>query len=129
MLARQSTLIVRNFIGFDPTVSIVLPFYCTYRICEQRRLRRACASAQSRQSLHCSLTQYREVEAASDKGTEIVTEEDMRIEQFYVFYGVGSDTIPRHEKTCLREFATRHLALFSLRTESDNPDATCELSP
>ena len=23
----------------------------------------------------------------------------------------------------------RHLALFSLRTESDNPDATCELSP
>ena len=22
-----------------------------------------------------------------------------------------------------------HLALFSLRTESDNPDATCELSP
>ena len=24
---------------------------------------------------------------------------------------------------------TKHLALFSLRTESDNPDATCELSP
>ena len=23
----------------------------------------------------------------------------------------------------------KHLALFSLRTESDNPDATCELSP
>ena len=22
-----------------------------------------------------------------------------------------------------------HLALFSLRTESDNPDTTCELSP
>ena len=22
-----------------------------------------------------------------------------------------------------------HLALFSLRTESDNPDATCEFSP
>ena len=27
----------------------------TYRLCEQRRFRRACASAQSRQNLHCSL--------------------------------------------------------------------------
>ena len=25
--------------------------------------------------------------------------------------------------------ANKHLALFSLRTESDNPDANCELSP
>ena len=29
----------------------------TYRLCEQRRFRRACASAQSRQNLHCSLIQ------------------------------------------------------------------------
>ena len=29
----------------------------TYRICEQRRFRRACASAQSRQNLRCSLIQ------------------------------------------------------------------------
>ena len=29
----------------------------TYRLCEQRRFRRACASAQSRQNLRCSLTQ------------------------------------------------------------------------
>ena len=29
--------------------------------------------------------------------------------------------MPRTEKN--------HLALFSLRTESDNPDASCELSP
>ena len=27
----------------------------TYRLCEQRRFRQACASAQSRQNLHCSL--------------------------------------------------------------------------
>ena len=27
----------------------------TYRLCEQRRFRRACASAQSRQNLRCSL--------------------------------------------------------------------------
>ena len=39
----------------------------TYRIYEQRRLRRACASVQSHQSLGCSLTQYRELEEASDK--------------------------------------------------------------
>ena len=29
----------------------------TYCLCEQRRFRRACASAQSRQNLHCSLIQ------------------------------------------------------------------------
>ena len=29
----------------------------TYRLCEQRRFRRACASAQSRQNLRCSLIQ------------------------------------------------------------------------
>ena len=29
----------------------------TYRLCEQRRFRRACTSAQSRQNLHCSLIQ------------------------------------------------------------------------
>ena len=42
----------------------------TYNICEQRRLKRACASAQSRQSLRCSLTQHRELEDASDKEPE-----------------------------------------------------------
>ena len=34
----------------------------TYRLCEQRRFRRACASAQSRQNLRCSL-----IEAVSQK--------------------------------------------------------------
>ena len=29
----------------------------------------------------------------------------------------------------MHQYITEHLALFSLRTESDNPDATCELSP
>ena len=28
-----------------------------------------------------------------------------------------------------KHLETFHLALFSLRIESDNPDATCELSP
>ena len=36
----------------------------TYRLCEQRRFRRACASAQSRQNLRCSL-----IQAVSQRGT------------------------------------------------------------
>ena len=35
--------------------------YCTYHIGDQRRLRRACASAQSRQSLRCSHTWSMEI--------------------------------------------------------------------
>ena len=39
----------------------------TYRICEQRRFRRACASAQSRQNLRCSLIQALSQEEPSDR--------------------------------------------------------------
>ena len=39
----------------------------TYRLCEQRRLRRACASAQSRQNLRCSLIQAMNQEETSDR--------------------------------------------------------------
>ena len=39
----------------------------TYRLCEQRRFRRACASAQSRQNLRCSLIQAMSQEEASDR--------------------------------------------------------------
>ena len=39
----------------------------TYRICEQRRFRRACASAQSRQNLRCSLMQAVSQEEPSDR--------------------------------------------------------------
>ena len=39
----------------------------TYRLCEQRRLRRACASAQSRQNLRCSLIQAVSQEDPSDR--------------------------------------------------------------
>ena len=38
-----------------------------YRLCEQRRFRRACASAQSRQNLHCSLIQAVSQEEPSDR--------------------------------------------------------------
>ena len=40
--------------------------FCTYRQCEQRRFRRACASAQSRQNLRCSLIQAVNQEEPSD---------------------------------------------------------------
>ena len=39
----------------------------TYRLCEQRRFRRACASAQSRQNLLCSLIQAVSQEEPSDR--------------------------------------------------------------
>ena len=39
----------------------------TYRLCEQRRFRRACASAQSRQNLRCSLIQSMSQEEPSDR--------------------------------------------------------------
>ena len=39
----------------------------TYRMCEQRRFRRACASAQSRQNLRCSLIQAMIQEEPSDR--------------------------------------------------------------
>ena len=39
----------------------------TYRLCEQRRFRRACASMQSRQNLRCSLIQAVNQEEPSDR--------------------------------------------------------------
>ena len=39
----------------------------TYRLCEQRRFRRACASAQSRQNLRCSIIQAVSQEEPSDR--------------------------------------------------------------
>ena len=39
----------------------------TYRLCEQRRFRRACVSAQSRQNLRCSLIQALNQEEPSDR--------------------------------------------------------------
>ena len=39
----------------------------TYRLCEQQRFRRACASAQSRQNLRCSLISAVSQEVPSDR--------------------------------------------------------------
>ena len=43
----------------------------TYRICEQRRFRRACASAQSHQNLRCSLIQAVSEEEPSDRKPDL----------------------------------------------------------
>ena len=43
----------------------------TYRLCEQRRVRRACASAQSRQNLRCSLIQAESQEEPSDRKPDL----------------------------------------------------------
>ena len=60
-------------IGRARHISIVLGRWAassefgTYRLCEQRRFRRACASAQSRQNLRCSLIQAVSQEEPSDR--------------------------------------------------------------
>ena len=50
--------------GFNWTASSE---FGTNHLCEQRRFRRACASAQSRQNLRCSLIQAVSPEEPSDK--------------------------------------------------------------
>ena len=53
---------------FNPTINWASSWdYGTYHIGDQRRLRRACASAQSRQSLRCSHSWSMEVDEESEK--------------------------------------------------------------
>ena len=58
-----------NQIAFKTTIFIKFASseFGTYRLCEQRRFRRACASAQSRQNLRCSLIQAVSQEEPSDR--------------------------------------------------------------
>ena len=66
-----------NVIFMQPLYAAVILCHCiirtassefgTYRVCEQRRFRRACASAQSRQNLCCSLIQAMSQEEPSDR--------------------------------------------------------------
>ena len=51
----------------DVTIWAASNEFGTYRLCEQRRFRRACASAQSRQNLRCSLIQAVSQEEPSDR--------------------------------------------------------------
>ena len=74
-------LVLMSFVNFCAAAcfSLLAPFFPkevrwaassefgTYRLCEQRRFRRACASAQSRQNLRCSLIQAESQEEPSDR--------------------------------------------------------------
>ena len=51
----------------DIEIWTALSEFGTYRLCEQRRFRRACACAQSRQNLRCSLIQAVSHEEPSDR--------------------------------------------------------------
>ena len=53
------------------TLLICSTDYGTYHIGDQRMLRRACASTQTRQSLHCSHTGSMEEDEGSDKTSDI----------------------------------------------------------
>ena len=68
-LIRVLTRCTGHFVGF---VMLWLKWtasseFGAYRLCEQRRFRRACASAQSRQNLRCSLIQAVSQEEPSDR--------------------------------------------------------------
>ena len=53
--------------NFSPDIWTASSEFGTYRLCEQRRFRRACASAQSRQNLRCSLIEALSQEEPSDR--------------------------------------------------------------
>ena len=61
-----------NYIGltYQHVIWTASSEFGTYRLCEQRRFRRACASAQSRQNLRCSLIQAVSQEEPSDRKPE-----------------------------------------------------------
>ena len=62
-ISSQDTNYIMEREGFVPQAKRAMPLeFGIYRICEQRRLRRACAAAQARQSVHCSHTQSRHID-------------------------------------------------------------------
>ena len=72
-------------------------------------------TAQSRQSLRCSHAWSMKVDKGSNQPED---------QCFCIAHLSAEDML----KSAVIE-EKKHLALFSLRTESDKPDATCELSP
>ena len=67
-IAYQNNTIANFFKKGTPLYNWAAPSeFVTYRLCEQQRFRRACASAQSRQNLRCSLIQTVSQEEPSDR--------------------------------------------------------------
>ena len=57
MLTVSHSFIIPHWLSSRRPVWTASSEFGTYRLCEQQRFRRACASAQSRQNLRCSLIQ------------------------------------------------------------------------
>ena len=62
---RQDTMV--KLLWWSLVIRAASSEFGTYRLCEQQRFRRACASAQSRQNLRCSLIQAVNQEELSDR--------------------------------------------------------------
>ena len=69
----ESSMGARDFVGLTHVTMLRFIIWTassefgSYRLCEQRRFRQACASAQSRQNLRCSLIQAVNQEEPSDR--------------------------------------------------------------
>ena len=116
--------IVKNKILASTKIWTASSEFGTYRLCEQRRFRRACASAQSRQNLRCSLIQAVSQAEPSDRKPDpwplcmaghaqlkfVMTEcskTQIRLTRLILGIKMIKISEPRHDKTCLREFPTR----------------------
>ena len=64
LLNDHKWMLSANFLHINWTASSE---FGTYRLCQQQRFRRACASTQSRQNLRCSLIQVVSQEEPSDR--------------------------------------------------------------
>ena len=69
--AAKFCLHIRNYDFFPKQIWTASSEFGTYRLCEQRRFRRACASAQSRQNLRCSLIQAVSQKEPSDRKPDL----------------------------------------------------------
>ena len=70
-ILNQSYNATRKWLDFGRNIWAGPSEFVTYRLCEQRRFGRACASAQSRQNLRCSLIQAVSQEEPSDRKPDL----------------------------------------------------------
>ena len=75
------------------------------------------------------LTSSKSKQELTKLNTKYLTENWHELLQDDVTVFVAGGTGEKALKGSNKVVSFEHLALFSLRTESDNPDATCELSP
>ena len=64
---KENKTFCESYTGIHTSIISASSEFGIYRLCEQRRFRRACASAQSRQNLRCSLIEIVSQEEPSDR--------------------------------------------------------------